>query len=87
MDAVAENGTPGGGITGAYQKAVHLLVPAIWLSALGSIAIIGGFFLLVVPGVIHNRQTRFNEGPAMWHLEGATLPLVNTLPGPNGKDH
>jgi hypothetical protein len=34
-----------------------------------------GFWILVVPGVIHNRQPRFNEGPAMWHLEGATLPL------------
>ncbi len=43
-----------------------------------------GFWVLVVPGVIHNRQPRFNEGPAMWHLEGATLPLVNPLPGPNG---
>lgn len=39
-----------------------------------------GFWVLVVPGVIHNRQPRFNEGPAMWHLEGATLPLLNPLP-------
>jgi hypothetical protein len=40
-----------------------------------------GFWVLVVPGVIHNRQPRFNEGPAMWHLEGATLPLLGPLPG------
>lgn len=40
-----------------------------------------GFWILVVPGVIHNRQPRFNEGPAMWHLEGATVPLLNPLPG------
>src|SRR5262249_46385667 len=40
-----------------------------------------GFWILVVPGVIHNRQPRFNEGPAMWHLEGATLPLLGTLAG------
>ena len=39
-----------------------------------------GFWILVVPGVIHNRQPRFNEGPAMWHIEGATLPLLNPLP-------
>lgn len=39
-----------------------------------------GFWILVVPGVIHNRQPRFNEGPAMWHLEGATLPLLHPLP-------
>jgi hypothetical protein len=40
-----------------------------------------GFWVLVVPGVIHNRQPRFNEGAPMWHLEGATLPLLNLLPG------
>jgi serine/threonine protein kinase len=40
-----------------------------------------GFWVLIVPGVIHNRQPRFNEGPAMWHLEGATLPLLKPLPG------
>lgn len=39
-----------------------------------------GFWVLVVPGVIHNRQPRFNEGKTMWHLEGATLPLLNPLP-------
>jgi serine/threonine protein kinase len=39
-----------------------------------------GFWVLVVPGVIHNRQPRFNEGPTMWHLEGATLPLLKPLP-------
>lgn len=33
------------------------------------------------PGVMHNRQPRFNEGIAMWHLDGATLPLVHPLPG------
>jgi hypothetical protein len=42
-----------------------------------------GFWVLVVPGVIHNRQPHFNEGSAMWHLEGATLPLPNPLPGPS----
>jgi serine/threonine protein kinase len=40
-----------------------------------------GFWVLVVPGVIHNRQPRFNEGLPMWHLEGATLPLLNPLAG------
>jgi hypothetical protein len=39
-----------------------------------------GFWVLVVPGVIYNRQPCFNEGPVMWHLEGATLPLLNSLP-------
>jgi serine/threonine protein kinase len=40
-----------------------------------------GFWILVVPGVIHNRQPRFNEGPTMWHLEGATLPLLHSMLG------
>ena len=39
-----------------------------------------GFWVLVVPGVIHNRQPRFNEGEPMWHLQGATLPLSTLLP-------
>jgi serine/threonine protein kinase len=39
-----------------------------------------GFWILVVPGVFYQKQPRFNEGPAMWHLEGATLPLLNPLP-------
>jgi serine/threonine protein kinase len=39
-----------------------------------------GFWVVVVPGVIHNRQPRFNEGPPMWHLAGATLPLLEPLP-------
>ena len=38
-----------------------------------------GFWVPVLPGVIHNRQPRFNEGPPMWHLEGATLPLLRPL--------
>lgn len=29
-------------------------------------------------GVIHNRQP---QGPALWHLEGATLPLLKLLSG------
>ncbi len=39
-----------------------------------------GFWVLLVPGVIYKRQPRFNEGPAMWHLEGATLPVTKPLP-------
>jgi serine/threonine protein kinase len=39
-----------------------------------------GFWVLVVPGVILNRQPRFNEGPPFWHLEGATMPLLHPMP-------
>lgn len=38
-----------------------------------------GFWILVVPGVIHKQQPLFNEGSPMWHLEGATLPLAAPL--------
>jgi hypothetical protein len=39
-----------------------------------------GFWVLVVPGVIHKRQPHFNEKAPMWHLEGATAPLSSPLP-------
>jgi predicted alpha/beta hydrolase len=39
-----------------------------------------GFWIVLVPGVIHNRQPRFNEGPPIWHLAGATLTLLEPLP-------
>jgi serine/threonine protein kinase len=38
-----------------------------------------GFWILIVPGVIHKQQPLFNEGSPMWHLDGATLPLANPL--------
>ncbi|MBX7096841.1 MAG: protein kinase [Myxococcaceae bacterium] len=40
-----------------------------------------GFWVLVVPGVIHNRQPLFNEGKdPVFHLPGQTLPLLKPLP-------
>ena len=37
--------------------------------------------VIVVPGVIHNRQPRFNEGEkALFHLEGVTFPLLEPMP-------
>ena len=40
-----------------------------------------GFWVVVVPGVIHNRQPRFNEGErAVFHLEGVTFPLFVPMP-------
>jgi serine/threonine protein kinase len=41
-----------------------------------------GFWVLVLPGVIHQRQPRFNEGPALalGPVLGVTLPLLNPLP-------
>lgn len=39
-----------------------------------------GFWVLVVPGVIYNRQPRFNEEHPLWHLEGVTFPLLKPLP-------
>lgn len=39
-----------------------------------------GFWVIVVPGVIHKEQPRFNEGPSTWHLKGATVALLEALP-------
>jgi serine/threonine protein kinase len=39
-----------------------------------------GFWVLIVPGVTHNRQPLFNESVPMWHLEGATTSLLYPLP-------
>jgi serine/threonine protein kinase len=39
-----------------------------------------GFWVLVLPGVIRNRQPLFNESAPMWHLEGVTFPLVVPIP-------
>lgn len=39
-----------------------------------------GFWVLVVPGVIHNRQPRFNEDQPLFHLEGVTFPLLEPMP-------
>jgi serine/threonine protein kinase len=39
-----------------------------------------GFWVLVVPGVIHKRQPLFNERQEIWHLEGSTLFLPEPLP-------
>jgi hypothetical protein len=44
-----------------------------------------GFWVLVLPGVIHQRQPRFNEGPPLWHLEGATVQLLGPLPTGEGR--
>ncbi|MEZ4399111.1 MAG: protein kinase [Kofleriaceae bacterium] len=40
-----------------------------------------GFWVLVVPGVILNRQPRFNEHESFFHLEGVTFPLPAVMPG------
>ena len=38
-----------------------------------------GFWVVVVPGFIDQRQPRWNEGPPLWHLAGATLALGRPL--------
>ena len=41
-----------------------------------------GFWILVLPGVIYQKQPLFNERQAVWHLEGVTVPLPKPLPLP-----
>lgn len=38
-----------------------------------------GFWVLVVPGVIHNRQPLFNERYPLFHLAGVTFPLLTCM--------
>jgi serine/threonine protein kinase/predicted XRE-type DNA-binding protein len=35
-----------------------------------------GFWAVVVPGVIYERQPRFNEGTALFHMDGTVLPVT-----------
>jgi serine/threonine protein kinase len=46
-----------------------------------------GFWVLVLPGVIHNRQPLFNESTPVWHLEGVTFPLRVPMPVPMSGDN
>lgn len=39
-----------------------------------------GFWALVIPGVVHQRQPWFNETEPVFHLEGQVLPLSRELP-------
>lgn len=41
-----------------------------------------GFWVVVVPGVIHRRQPRFNERRPIFHLEGAVLPVMGEMAAP-----
>lgn len=52
FDALAENGEPSGGIAGAYSKGLHMLIPFLWISILTALAALGGFILLIVPGIL-----------------------------------
>lgn len=45
-----------------------------------------GFWIMVVPGVIHNRQPRFNEHEPFFHLEGVTFPLLESMPVPTSAE-
>ncbi len=49
---VVRDGMPEGGIGGAYQTSIRLLIPFLIVSFLASLAAVGGFFILVVPAFI-----------------------------------
>jgi flagellar biogenesis protein FliO len=49
FDAVAEEGQS---VSGAYKKSLQMLIPFIWVSGLVTLATLGGFFLLVIPGIL-----------------------------------
>ena len=39
-------------VGGAYKRSLQMALPALWVSILTSVAVVGGFFLLIVPGII-----------------------------------
>lgn len=39
-----------------------------------------GLWVVVIPGVIHQKQPLFNEKTPVFHLDGATLPLNEEIP-------
>ena len=39
-----------------------------------------GFWTLVIPGLIHDRQPLFNEKVPVFHVDGAVLPLQGEIP-------
>jgi serine/threonine protein kinase len=39
-----------------------------------------GFWVMVIPGLIHRRQPLFNERTPVWHQPGLVLPLSEPLP-------
>jgi hypothetical protein len=49
FDAVAEEGQS---VDGAYKKSLQMLIPFIWVSGLVTLVTLGGFFLLVIPGIL-----------------------------------
>jgi serine/threonine-protein kinase len=48
-----------------------------------------GFWIWVLPGVIHKHQPLFNEAEPMWHLDGVTFPLLEPMPAaaPSPESH
>jgi len=52
FDAVIENGEPEGGFGGAFKKGLGLFFPFFWISVLTGLAIFGGFYLLIIPGLL-----------------------------------
>lgn len=51
-DVVRSNGSPEGGAKSAYARAKSMILPYAWVLFLGNLAVAGGLFLLVIPGII-----------------------------------
>lgn len=52
FDVVRADGAPEGGVKGAYIHSKQLIAPYAWILLLQNLAIAGGIFLLVIPGII-----------------------------------
>ncbi|MDP2637255.1 MAG: hypothetical protein Q8P03_01430 [bacterium] len=52
ITVMAAKGTPEKGVVGAYENAIRLLTSYGWISILTTLAVLGGFVLFVIPGLV-----------------------------------
>lgn len=52
FEIVSEEGTPEGGIRGAFIKGAHFLVPFAWVGIVSGLATAGGLFFFIIPGIL-----------------------------------
>lgn len=59
FQAIVEKGEPKGGVLGAYERGIPLFFSYLWVSILGTLAILGGFLLFIIPGILISISTSF----------------------------
>lgn len=52
FDVMRAGGNPEGGVWGAYARTKSMIAPYVWVMLLQGLAVAGGFFLFIIPGII-----------------------------------